>query len=61
MVLTILLGLLAALALTYTIVLVRRAAQRRELQPSLEAVGLGAVTNFFDTLGIGSFQTERWK
>ncbi|MEQ1784255.1 MAG: hypothetical protein ABMA14_23110, partial [Hyphomonadaceae bacterium] len=27
----------------------------KQLQPNLEAVVLGAVTNFFDTLGIGSF------
>ena len=28
---------------------------RGQLRPSWEALGLGAVTNFFDTLGIGSF------
>src|SRR5512135_2816743 len=61
LVLTILLGLLAVLAAAFTTVLLRTAAKRRELQPNLEAVGLGAVTNFFDTLGIGSFApTTAW-
>src|SRR5262245_9089167 len=51
-------GLLAALsviALYFTSVLIATAAKRGELAPKVEAVGLGAVTNFFDTLGIGSF------
>ena len=30
---------------------------KRKAVPSLEAIGLGAVVNFFDTLGIGSFAT----
>lgn len=34
---------------------VRKAAARGELRPHGEALALGAVTNFFDTLGIGSF------
>ena len=38
-----------------------RAAIRRGAVPNLEAVALGAVTNFFDTLGIGSFApTTAW-
>lgn len=52
-----LLAALAALGLAFTVVLLRTAAQRGELRPRLEAIGLGAVTNFFDTLGIGSFAT----
>ena len=61
MVLYVLLALLGALALAFTTVLVRRAAQRGQLTVNLEAVGLGAVTNFFDTLGIGSFApTTAW-
>lgn len=51
-------GLLAALtviALYFTSVLIGAARKRGELAPKVEAVGLGAVTNFFDTLGIGSF------
>ncbi len=57
MTITVLLAALAALGLTFTFILLRTAAQRGELRPRLEAIGLGAVTNFFDTLGIGSFAT----
>ncbi|MBI3437487.1 MAG: TSUP family transporter [Proteobacteria bacterium] len=46
---------LAYVAGVFTAVLVQAAAERRQLVPKLEAIGLGAVTNFFDTLGIGSF------
>ena len=35
--------------------LVREAARTGQLGPKPEALALGAVTNFFDTLGIGSF------
>ncbi len=56
--------LLAALALIgigYGATLLRLAAARGQLRISLEATGLGAVTNFFDTLGIGSFApTTAW-
>ena len=51
-------GLLAALSLIaayFTAVLIGTARKRGELVPKVEAIGLGAVTNFFDTLGIGSF------
>jgi uncharacterized membrane protein YfcA len=54
---TVLLAALAALGFSFTFILLRTAARRGELRPSLEAIGLGAVTNFFDTLGIGSFAT----
>jgi uncharacterized membrane protein YfcA len=38
-----------------------RAALARRSAPALEAVALGAMTNFFDTLGIGSFApTMAW-
>lgn len=61
MIVTVLLGLLIALAAGYALVLVRAAGSRGELRPRLEAMGLGAVTNFFDTLGIGSFApTTAW-
>src|SRR5689334_1623700 len=57
-------GLLAALtviALYFTSVLIGAARKRGELAPKAEAIGLGAVTNFFDTLGIGSFApTTAW-
>src|SRR5258705_13068280 len=40
--------------LVFTIVLVRAAIAGRAW-PTFETLGLGAVVNFFDTLGIGSF------
>ena len=46
--------------LVYASVLVRAAIARRAV-PTLEALALGAVVNFFDTFGIGSFaQTTAW-
>jgi len=54
---TVLLAALGALAVTFIVFLLRTAARRGELRPKAEAIGLGAVTNFFDTLGIGSFAT----
>jgi uncharacterized membrane protein YfcA len=46
--------------LVYAFVLGRAAWSRRAL-PTLEALALGAVVNFFDTFGIGSFaQTTAW-
>lgn len=39
----------------YTVVLARTAAARHSLIPRVEAVVLGSVANFFDTLGVGSF------
>jgi uncharacterized membrane protein YfcA len=53
----VLLAALAALGISFTIVLLGTAAKRKETKPNVEAIGLGAVTNFFDTLGIGSFAT----
>lgn len=44
----------------YAVVLIRSALAKR-IVPSLEAMALGAITNFFDTLGIGSFApTMAW-
>ena len=57
MTITVLLGVLAALGIVFTIVLLRTAIKRGETRPNVESIGLGAVTNFFDTLGIGSFAT----
>ena len=57
MTITVLLAALAALGIVFTIVLLRIAIKRGETRPNAEAIGLGAVTNFFDTLGIGSFAT----
>jgi uncharacterized membrane protein YfcA len=46
--------------LVFTIVLVRAAIAGRAW-PKVETLGLGAVVNFFDTLGIGSFApTTAW-
>jgi uncharacterized membrane protein YfcA len=50
-----LLALLSLIAIWFTGALLRTAHKRGELAPKPEAIGLGAVTNFFDTLGIGSF------
>lgn len=55
MVVVLVLVSLATLAVIFLAVLVVVAYRRRELRPDPEAVALGAVTNFFDTLGIGSF------
>jgi hypothetical protein len=44
----------------YAVMLLRAAYARRAV-PRLEAVALGAITNFFETLGIGSFApTMAW-
>jgi uncharacterized membrane protein YfcA len=57
MIVTILLAGLAVLGVAFITVLLQTAVRRRETRPTLESIGLGAVTNFFDTLGIGSFAT----
>ena len=57
MIVTILLAGLAILGVVFTTVLAQTAIRRRETRPTLESIGLGGVTNFFDTLGIGSFAT----
>ncbi len=53
--LTVLLVILVLVALVQAWLLVRTAIARRSWKPRGEAVAVGAVTNFFDTLGIGSF------
>jgi hypothetical protein len=51
---------LALAILVYAFVLAREAIARRAV-PTVEALALGAVVNFFDTFGIGSFaQTTAW-
>jgi uncharacterized membrane protein YfcA len=58
--LTALLIPLALAVVLYALMLVRAAAARRAA-PRLEAIALGAITNFFDTLGVGSFApTMAW-
>ena len=51
---------LALVAVAYAVMLIRAAVAARAV-PRLEAVALGAITNFLDTLGIGSFApTMAW-
>lgn len=58
--LTALLIPLVLAAVVYALTLVRAALARRAT-PGLEAIVLGAITNFFDTLGVGSFApTMAW-
>src|SRR3954471_8802425 len=54
--LTALLIILSVAVLAYAIALARAGLAQR-VRPDAEALGLGAVVNFFDTLGIGSFAT----
>jgi uncharacterized membrane protein YfcA len=50
-----------ALAVILYVLTMVRAAIARHAVPRLEAIALGAITNFFDTLGIGSFApTMAW-
>jgi uncharacterized membrane protein YfcA len=52
---------LAILAVVFGGAMVLTARARRELTPKPEAMVLGLVTNFFDTLGIGSYApTTAW-
>jgi hypothetical protein len=58
--LTALLIPLALATIVFAVALLRAALARRSA-PRFEAVALGAITNFFDTLGIGSFApTMAW-
>ena len=61
MVVIVLLVSLGVLAVAFIALLFSVARERRQLRPGAESVALGAVTNFFDTLGIGSFApTTAW-
>lgn len=55
MLLILLVGGLGIGALGLFVGIVREALKTDQLAPKPEALALGAVTNFFDTLGIGSF------
>ena len=60
-VVVILLAMLGAIGFVYLAALLLAARARGQLRPSLESIGLGAVTDFFDTLGVGSFApTTAW-
>ena len=52
-----LLALLYGIGFVFTTLILRVSASRRQLRPNIESIGVGAVTNFFDALGIGSFAT----
>jgi uncharacterized membrane protein YfcA len=61
MILTLLLIALGILGVAFTHVFLNTLKKRGVSRPNVEAIGLGAVTNFFDTLGIGSFApTTAW-
>ena len=55
MILILLVTALAIAGLGLSTYLIGAAARSGELTPKAEGLALGAVTNFFDTLGIGSF------
>src|SRR4051794_29086022 len=48
---------LAVAALVLGVVLARASVAAHALKPRIEAIAMGAVANFFDTLGISSFAT----
>ena len=52
-----LLALLYGIGFVFTTLILRVSAGRGQLKPNIESIGVGAVTNFFDALGIGSFAT----
>ena len=61
MILVLLVAALALSALGLSAYLLSAAARSGQLRPRPEALAIGAVTNFFDTLGIGSFApTVAW-
>jgi uncharacterized membrane protein YfcA len=61
MIVVVLLSALVVLAGLYALALVQAWRTRAGGPPRAEAVALGGVTNFFDTLGIGSFApTTAW-
>lgn len=54
----ILLTALGVIGFVFSVDLLRIAIRNNQWRPNLEAIGLGAITNFFDTLGIGSFASS---
>ncbi|MEO8673258.1 MAG: TSUP family transporter [Tahibacter sp.] len=61
MIVVVLLASLGLLASWFAIALIRAAHREHALRPNAEAIVLGGVVNFFDTLGIGSFApTTAW-
>lgn len=59
--LVMLLATLGLAATAYAILLLRAAIATHQTVPRVEPILLGAVTNFLDTLGVGSFApTMAW-
>jgi uncharacterized membrane protein YfcA len=57
---TVLLALLALLAVAFAIAWAWRLRGDAEARPDAKSIGIGALTNFFDTLGVGSFAPSTW-
>ena len=55
MIVILLVAALSAVTFAYATFLLTAAARTGQLRPKGEGIVLGAITNFFDTLGIGSF------
>ena len=55
MIVMLLVAVLSAVAFAFAAYLIAAAARTGQLRPKGEGLVLGAITNFFDTLGIGSF------
>lgn len=55
MIVILIVGTLTLVTLVYAVQLLRMAARSGQLGVNWEGVALGGITNFFDTLGIGSF------
>lgn len=55
MIVMLLIAALSVVAFAYAAFLLAGAARSAQLRPKAEGIVLGAITNFFDTLGIGSF------
>jgi len=55
MIVTLIVGVLTLVWIAYATFLIRAAMSRNQVGFKLEAIIMGAITNFFDTLGIGSF------
>ena len=61
MVVVVLLAALSLIGAVFAVDLVRLASDKGQLRVNWESAGLGVVTDFFDTLGIGSFApTTAW-
>ena len=57
---TLLLALLALLAVAFAVAWARRLRGEADAAPDSKSIAIGALTNFFDTLGVGSFAPTTW-